>query len=180
MLRAALALSLCTPFVLAAPMPAHAADVATLGCVEAGLDANARKLLLDDLTVNLNNAGKEQHYRPETVQAIQQVALACKAKHGWSTPAAEASVFYTTATIGWPVADRLARAQALDPDALAKRFRALPDAERNDALNEAVLGKLARGSLDAGELKGDNAALAGALYGLLALREKALVDFKAN
>lgn len=180
MLRAALALALCAPFAIAAPAPAHAADVATLGCVEDGLDANARKLLLDDLTTNLENSGKAQSYRPETVQAIQSVAIACKTKHGWSTEAAQAAILYTMPKIGWPVADRMGRAHGLNPDALIKRFRALPDAERNNAINDEVLGKLARGSLAAGEINGDNAALAGALYGLLALREKALVDFKAS
>lgn len=180
MLRAALALALCAPFALAVPAPARAADVATLGCVENGLDANARKLLIDDLTTNLDNAGKDQSYRPETVQAIQAVALACKTKHGWTTEAAQAAILYTMPKIGWPTADRMARAHGLNPDALAKRFRALPDAERNNAINDDVLGKLARGSLAAGEINGDNAALAGALYGLLALREKAMVDFKAN
>ncbi len=180
MLRAAFALSLCVPFALAAPAPAHAADVATLGCVEDGMDANARKLLLDDLTTNLNNSGQAQSYRPETVQAIQAVAMACKTKHGWTTEATQAAILYTMPKIGWPIADRMGRAHGLNPDALAKRFRMLPDAERNDAINDNVLGKLARGSLAAGEINADNAALAGALYGLLALREKALVDFKAN
>src|ERR1051326_7239914 len=106
MLRAALALSLSVPFALAAPVPAHAADAATLGCVEAGLDANARKLLLDDLTINLNNAGKDQSYRPETVQAIQAVARACQQKNNWSDAATSASILYTMPKIGWPTADR--------------------------------------------------------------------------
>lgn len=178
MLRAALALALCAPLAIAAP--AYAADVATLSCVEKGLDQNARQLLLTDLETNLKNAGKEQSYRPETVQAIQSVAKACQAKHGWSTEATQASILYTMPKLGWPLADRMGRAGGLNPNALAKRFRALPDAERNDAINDEVLGKLARGSLSAGEITSDNAALAGALYGLLALQEKALVDFKAK
>jgi len=180
MLRAAFALALAAPFAVAVAVPAHAADWATIGCVEQGLDANARKLLIDDLTTNLNNSGGEQSYRPETVQAIQAVALACKTKYGWTTEAAQAAILYTMPKVGWPTADRMARAHGLNPDALAKRFRALPDAERNDAINDDVLGKLARGSLEAGEIKADNAALAGALYGLLALQEKAQVDFKKN
>jgi hypothetical protein len=180
MLRAALALTLCIPFAIAAPVPAYAADMATLGCVEQSLDANARKLLLDDLTINLSNSGKEQSYRPETIQAVQAVALACKAKHGWTTEAAQAAILYTMPKIGWPTADRMGRAQGLNPDALAKRFRALPEAKRKDAINDEVLGGLARGSLAAHEITADNAALAGALYGLLALQEKALYDFKAN
>ena len=91
MLRAALALSIAVSVAVAAPVPAHAADWATIGCVEQGMDANARKLLLDDLATNLNNSGGAQSYRPETVQAIQAVALACKAKYGWTTEAAQAA-----------------------------------------------------------------------------------------
>lgn len=180
MLRAALALSLAMPFAIAAPAPAHAEDMATIGCVEQGLDANARKLLIDDLTANLNNSGAAQSYRPETVQAIQAVALACQAKHGWTTEAAQAAILYTMPKVGWPTADRIARTHGLNPEALARRFRALPDAERNDAINDDVLGKLARGSLEAGEINAGNAALAGALYGLLALQEKAQIDFRKN
>ena len=178
MLRAALALALCAPFAIAAP--AHAADIKTLGCVEQGMDKNARKLLLDDLQKNLENSGQAQSYRPETVTAIQAVALACKSKHGWSTEAAQAAILYTMPKIGWPLADRMGRAKGLNPDALIKRFRALPEAQRNDAINDNVLGILARGSLAAGEINAANAALGGALYGLLGLQEKALVDFKAK
>jgi hypothetical protein len=180
MLRAVLALSLAVPFAMAAPAPAHAADVATLGCVEQGMDANARKLLLDDLTANLNASGGAQSYRPETVQAIQAVALACKTKYSWTIEAAQASILYTMPKIGWPLADRMGRQHGLNPDALIKRFRALPEDQRKDAINDAVLGSLAQGSLAAHEINADNAALAGALYGLLALQEKALYDFKAK
>jgi len=180
MVRAPLILAFALPVALAAPAPAHAADVSTLGCLEQGLDANARKLLVDDLTTNLDNSGKAQSYRPATIQAIRTVAQACKAKHGWSSKATDASILYTAPKIGWPIAERMAPRVGLNPDALARRFRALPDAERNNAIDEEVLGKLGQQSFEAGEITEANAALAGALYGLLALREKALIDFRAN
>lgn len=178
MLRAALALALCAPFAIAAP--AQAADIKTLPCVEQGMDKNARTLLLTDLEKNLNNSGAAQSYRPETVTAIQAVAMACKTKHGWSTEAAQAAILYTMPKIGWPLAVTMGRKKGLDPAALMRRFRALPAAQRNDAINDNVLGILARGSLAAGEINADTAALGGALYGLLALQEKALVDFQAK
>lgn len=177
MRRAAFALSLGS--VLAAAAPAGAADIATLGCVEKGMDQNARTLLLTDLEKNLNNPDA-QSYGPETISAVQKVASVCKTQHGWSAKAMQAAILYTMPVIGWPLAERMARAQRLDPDALTARFRALPVVERNDAINDMVLGKLARGSLAAGELDETNAKLAGALYGLLGLREKSLADFKAN
>lgn len=143
------------------------------------MDQNARTLLLTDLEKNLNNPDN-QSYRPETITAIQAVAKACQAKHAWSAKAMQSAILYTMPVIGWPLAERIARGKRLDPDALVARFRALPVAERNNAVNDAVFGKLARESEAAGELDGSNAKVAGALYGLLGIREKSLADFKAN
>lgn len=178
MFRAALALGLIALVGLSAP--ARAADVETLGCIEQGLDEKARALLSEDLEKNLNNAAGEQSYRPETITAMQDVAKACQAKHSWSAASTKAAVLYTLPTLGWPIGERLAREQGLSPEALTVRFRALPDAERLDAINDTVLGKLARGGVDAGEITESTAPLAGALFALLGLREKALADFAST
>jgi hypothetical protein len=175
---AALALALAAPVMIAAP--AHAADVKTLRCVEDGMNPAARASLLKDLEKNLDNAGGEQGYSPETITAIQGAAKACQAKHGWSDAATTASILYTVPKLGWPTAVRMGRAKGLNPDALAKRVRALTQDEKAQGTSEAVLGKLASGSAQAGEINGDNAALAGALYGLLTLQEKAYIDFQKS
>lgn len=178
-LIAALALTLATPAAFFAAAPAYAADVKTLRCLEDNFDANGRALLMADLEKNLENSGKEQSYRPETVTAIQAAAMTCKAKHGWSTEAAQAAILYTMPKLGWPLALRMGRAKGVNGELLAKRVRALSDDERAQGLTDNVLGKLARGSLAAGEITSDNAALAGALYGLLLLQAKAYIDFAA-
>lgn len=175
---AALALALATPVVIAAP--AHAADVKTLRCVEDNMDKAARASLDKDLEKNLANAGGAQGYSPATITAIQGAAKACQAKHGWSDAATTASILYTVPKLGWPLAVRMGRANGLNPDTLAKRVRALTQEEKAAGTSEAVLGKLATASAEAGEINGGNAALAGALYGLLTLQEKAYIDFQNN
>lgn len=176
-LIAALALTLAAPAAFVAAAPAHAADVATITCVERNLDANGRKLLDRDLQKNLENAGQAQSYSPEFISAIQTAAKACAAKHGWSSEATQAAILYTVPKLGWPLAARMGRAKGVNPDALAKRVRALSDEELADATSEEVLGKLAHASVEANEINGGNAALAGALYGLLTLQAKAYIDF---
>jgi hypothetical protein len=171
---AALALALFLPFA------AQAADVATINCVDQSMDKATRALILTDLEVNLDNAGGAQSYRPETVTAVQNVAKSCQAKYGWSDAATEASILYTVPKIGWPTAVRKARAKGLDPDALRARFNTLSEADRNDAVNERVLGILARGSDTAKEINQSNAALGGALYGLLGLEANSLYKFRNN
>lgn len=175
---AALALALAAPVVIAAP--AHAADVKTLRCVEDNLDAAGRAAINKDLEKNLNNAGGQQSYSPETITAIQGAAKKCQAQHGWSDAAAQASILYTVPKIGWPLAARMGRAKGLNPDALAKRVRGLSQADKAQGTSEAVLTQLAQASAEAGEINETNASLAGALLGLLTLQEKAFIDFQNN
>ena len=173
---AALALALAAPIVIATP--AHAADVKTLRCVEDNMNSAGRAALDKDLEKNLSNAGGEQGYSPETIAAIQGAAKTCQAKHGWSDAATMASILYTVPKLGWPLAVRIGRAKGLNTDALVKRVRDLTQEEKAQGTSEEVLGKLARGSAEAGEINTDNASVAGALYGLLTLQEKAYIDFQ--
>ena len=181
-LIAALALSLAArrsaaPVAFVAATPASAADVKTIVCLEQNLDTNARALLDRDLRKNLESAGGAQSYSPEFIAVIQAAAAVCKEKHGWSTEAAQAAILYTLPKLGWPLAARMGRAKGIDPQLLVKHVRELSDAELADATSETVLGKLAHASIDAGEINGENAALGGALYGLLTLQAKAYIDF---
>lgn len=175
-LIAALALTLA-PIAFVAAAPASAADVTTIRCVEDNLDSNGRALLNRDLQKNLENAGGAQSYSPEFIAVIQGVAKTCQTKHGWSTEATQAAILFTLPKLGWPLAARMGRAKGINPELLVKHVRELSDAELADATSETVLGKLAHASIDAGEINGENAALGGALYGLLTLQAKAYIDF---
>jgi hypothetical protein len=163
----------------AVPATALAADPANIGCVEAGIDARTRAELLIDVERNLQDT-KNQSYRPVVVDGVRAAARVCQGKHGWSDAAASAAILYAVPRVSWPLAVRMAKAKGVDAALLEKRLMALPDAERATATTREVLQKLASGSIAAGEIDGTNAALAGGVYGLLALREKALADFKAN
>lgn len=174
---AALALAIAVPMTVAAPA-AHAADVKTLKCVEDSLDAAGRASVIKDIEKNLQNAGGEQGYSPETVRAIQGAAKACQAKHGWSDAATTASILYTVPKISWPTAERMGKAKGVNVAGLVKRVNALSQDEKANATSEDVLGKLANLSAESGELNADNASIAGALYGLLTLQAKAYIDFQ--
>lgn len=179
MLKFALALAVASPIALAAP--AFAADVATLSCVEKTVDAPTKAQLHKDLEKNLSNPQGAQSYDPATISGLQAAARACQSKHGWSQTATVAAILYSVTRLGWPVADRMARAAGLDPKKVENRFMALPELERAQAMdNPETFRKVAEAAISSGEVKSDNANLAGGLLGLLAVREKGLYDFKAN
>ncbi len=175
---AALALALAAPIAIATP--AHAADVKTLSCVEKNLDKAGRAALNRDLAKNLQNAGGGQTYGEDTVAALRGAAQTCKAKHGWSEAATQAAILYTVPKVGWPLAVQIGRANGLKPNALLKRVNALTPEEKAEGTSERVISKLATASAEAGEINADNAAVAGALYGLLTLKEKAYIDFQKS
>lgn len=176
MLRYALALAATAAFAV----PAFAADPATLDCVEKTVTPAARDGLAADMRRNLSQADQSQSYSPEVVGAIRAAAEACRVKHGWSAAASQAALLHAVPVLGWPTAVNMARAAKLNDQALLKRFMALPENERVDALNETVLGKLAREAFEAKEITAENAKLAGGMFGLLALREKARNEFRNN
>lgn len=175
---AAAAFALATPIVIAAP--AHAADVKTLRCVEDGLSASARASLIKDMEKNLTNAGGEQGYSPETVTALQGAAKACQTKHGWSDVATESALFYTVAKVTWPSAAAFGKSKGVNSDALARRVRGLSREQRANGTGQEVLTIVATGALESNEIPQTQATLGGALLGLVALQEKAYIDFEDN
>ncbi|MDF7774016.1 hypothetical protein P1X14_02050 [Sphingomonas sp. AOB5] len=179
MLKFAVALAVAAPVMLVAP--AYAADIATIGCVENTVDAATRAQLNKDLEKNLADAGGPQTYSQSTIEGMRKASLACQAKHGWSDAATMGALLYTVPKLGWPVADRMGRAAKIDPKKVEARFMALPQAVRATAMdNPSTFEKIATDAINAGEINGDNATLAGGLLGLLAVREKGLADFQAN
>lgn len=164
--------------VLAAVVPvARAADMATLGCLEQSLDPAVRTTLVADIEANLGNPDRPSTYRPETQAGIRAAVGICREKHGWSERAAFFATVHLIPAVGWPLVDRVARNAKLDPLIIERRFLALPRAEQIGAidddlqLNRPAIEKVAQASLAAKEIVDENATLAGALFGLLALRE---------
>ena len=159
---------------------AHAADIKTIGCVVETTDAETLRLLDADIERNLNNAGGQQSYAPAVVQKLQAAAAACKARYGWSAEATQAALIYSIPVRGAPIGRRLAAANKLDYSKIERRLMALPNAERVNAMDPAILNKIAEAAVGAGEVVNDNSLLAGGILGLLAVREKALNDFGLN
>jgi hypothetical protein len=165
---------------LAFAAPAYAADVKTIDCVQNAVSPAARTALETDIERNLSHPDQAQTYDPAAVTALRTAAAACRTQHQWSEEAAQAALLYSVPTLGGATAKRMAAANKLNYAALEKRFMALPTPERIDALNETVLGKLALAAVEAGDVIDANANLAGGIFGLLAVREKARSDFAAK
>jgi len=165
---------------LAVTAPAHAADLKTLDCVARTATPAVRTALATDIERNLSHADQKQSYDSAVVAGLRAAALTCQTQHKWTDAAMQSAILYAVPTLGMATAQRLAAANRLNYAALETRFMALPTAERIDALNAAVLGKLAAGAVEAGDVIDTNANLAGGIFGLLAVREKARSDFAAN
>jgi hypothetical protein len=165
---------------LAAATPAYAADPATLDCVQKTVTPEARKGLEADIERNLSHPDQEQTYAPAVVAGLRAAAATCQTQFKWSDAAAQAAILYSVPTLGITTAQRMAASNKLDYAALERRFMALPAGERRDAINESVLSKLAAGAIEAGEIVEANANVAGGIFGLLAVREKARNDFAGN
>jgi hypothetical protein len=159
--------------------PARAADIKTIDCVQKTLDASTVQVLLTDVDRNFQNIDT-QTYSEATANGMRVAAQACRTKYAWSDKASEASILYALFMIANPSIRRHAAAAGLDYAKLESRFMALSEIERADALQEAVLDKLATGALDANEMTNGNAKVAGAVFGFLAARSKAVLDFVAN
>ncbi|MBX3564297.1 MAG: hypothetical protein KF730_06945 [Sphingomonas sp.] len=176
MLRLALAATAALTVLLA---PAHAADIKQIDCVEKTVDKPTVKLLDDDVNKNFTDLDN-QAYSQGTIAGFRAAAATCRAKYGWSDNASEAAVLYALYALSNANVRGKAKAAKLDYAKLAARFDKLSESERANAMEDATLNKLANGALDANEMDASNAKVAGAVFGFLAVRAKAMVDFAAN
>lgn len=159
---------------------AQAADVKQISCITETTDGATLAALDGDIERNLKNAGGEQQYAPAVVQKLQAAAAACKTRHGWSDKAAEAALFYSIGLRGAPIGRKLAAGAKLDFAKLERRLMTLPEAQRVNAMDPKILGKIAEDAVGSGEVVDSNSLLAGGILGLLAVREKGLNDFRVN
>lgn len=173
-----LRLALAAAFAAASLAPAHAADIKTIDCVEKTVDKTIVKLLDDDVNRNFTDLDN-QTYSEATIAGFRAAATTCRTKYGWSDKASESSVLYALFMLSNANVRGKAKAAKLDYAKLEARFNSLSTAERANAMEDATLNKLATGALDANEMDASNAKVAGAVFGFLAIRAKALVDFAA-
>lgn len=170
-------------FVLAAaPLfltPAQAADMKTIDCVQKTVAKDVVPLLIADVDKNFANIDN-QTYSEATIAGMRAAATICRTKYGWSDKASESSVLYALFNLANSRVRYFAKTAKLDYGKLEARFKSLSKAEQDNAMVEATLNKLATGALDAKEMDETNAKVAGAVFGFLAVRAKALNEFAAN
>lgn len=131
--------------------PALAADLSTIGCVDAKLPITARAQLLLDIERNLTESGKKHSFDPGVVQALKAAAELCATDNGWSQAAIEPAVQYTRARLGWPVAQRLASERGLDPAVMESVWGTLPEEQRNAPLTVDSYRELADAAIPEGD-----------------------------
>ena len=158
--------------------PAHAADLATLGCVEEKLDVSARELLLKDVERNLAESGTRATYDPMAVGGVREAAAACGAEHGWSTAAVTAARLYTIAKVGFPIAQRVLGERGFDASTLEELWLALPEDKRNRPLAGPDYEELVKAAVtDEAMQTRENAELVSEFFGFLSVMQYSSYDF---
>lgn len=172
--------ALLSPLLLLAGLaaPAHAADLATIGCVEEKLPLPARAQIVLDVERNLAESGKRQTYDPKVVNALRIAAADCVKEHGWSQAAAQPAVLYARARIGWPVAQRIASERGLDPALLETLFLGLPEEQRNAPLTVDIYRELADAAVPEGEARtAETGELVSEFFGFLSIMQYSSYEF---
>ena len=158
--------------------PAHAADLATIGCVAGKLDADTTARLHADVSRNMAESGKRPSYDPAVGSAIGAAAASCAEENGWSEAAVKAARVYTLARVGWPVAQRVIGERGFDAALLEAQFQALPEEVRNRPLTAAEMQELLKAAVtDEARQTRENAEMLGEFFGFLNIIQYASYEF---
>lgn len=130
---------------LAVPLSAHAADVATLGCIREQLapetidaiSASTKIFLLQQQTPEYDRALMEKVY---------VASRECQSKLGWSTESRDLAALYTLRTIDVSAAQIVLRADGVDPLQIEASFRTLP-VEARESIASGRVSKAAAAML---------------------------------
>ncbi|MBO9623300.1 MAG: hypothetical protein J7500_11370 [Sphingomonas sp.] len=165
---------------LAWAAPAHAADLATIGCVAQKVDAAVRSQIEADVERNLTESGKRPSYGPGVGAGLKTAAAACAKEHGWTAAAASAAARYTLAKIGMPVAQRVITQRGFDPAALEDQFQALPEETRNRPLTAQESQGLVRdAAIEDVQKTRENAELLSEFFAFVGTIQYAAFEFSA-
>ncbi len=160
--------------------PAHAADLATIGCVEDKLDAATRTQLVTDVEQNLKIIGLRSSYSPGVLQAVKDAAAACVTENKWTPAAARPAILFTLAKLSLPVVQRVARDRGLDPAAIEAVWLALPEEQRNKPLTNDAYHQLADAAIPEGPNRTQaNGEMLRTFFDFESIMQYASVDFAA-
>lgn len=171
-----------SPVVLAAllgcAVPAHAADLATIGCVDGKLDSAVRDQVAADVEKNLADTGQRGSYSPPVVEALKNAAAACAKDNGWAPAAERPAVLYTLAKLSLPVVQKAVADKGLDPAALEALWFALPEEQRNKPLETQTYRDLADAAVPEGDMRTQAmGALVHTFFEFESILQYASVDF---
>jgi hypothetical protein len=156
------------PAVLAAP--AHAADLATIGCIEKKIELPVRAQIAIDVERNLNSPGKPATYDPRVTNALSLAGKLCAEENGWSEAALKPALLYALASLGWPTAQKIATERGFDMGALEDSWAQVPEEKRNHPLVATDYQELIRGFITDEALQTrENAELIKQCYGFLSV-----------
>ncbi|UYY59158.1 hypothetical protein [Sphingomonas sp. S2-65] len=165
-------------FLAASAVPASAADLATLDCVGAKLDAAVRSQIESEASSALAQAGKRLTYSPAVGQGLGTAAKACAAEHKWTAAAAKAAGFYALAKLGLPLARRAVEEKGFDAAALEDQFQALPEEKRVRVLTTQDTQALIQAAVtDEAQQTRANAELLAEYFSFLSTAQYAAHDF---
>lgn len=164
--------------VLLAATPAHAADLATIGCIADKVELPIRAQIVLDVERNLTEVGKHHSYDPRVTAAIGAAGAMCAKEHGWSEAAIAPARLYALATLGWPTAQKIATERGFDVAALEDAWAALPEEVRNYQLPPQTYKTLVIGYVtDEKQQTRENAELINECFGFLSIIQYSSYQF---
>ena len=172
MIRIALAFALG---LTAVAVPARAADVATIGCVDQKITPSLRQRLSADIEKGLL---VELEADPAIREELLALGRQCRSQFGWSEAATTAAVAVTRAGIGRAVAEKVARARGIDVGKVLQIWMDLPFDVRKRQITSETLNQLGAALTKAGIFKKDgDGALVGKLVAFYSIADFSRQDF---
>lgn len=164
--------------VLLAATPAHAADLATIGCIASKVELPVRAQIAIDVERNLTDTGARHSYDPRVTNAISLAGKLCASENGWSDAALKPAMLYALSSLGWPTAQRIATARGFDMPALELAWEGLPEETRNMPLPQPVYETLVKGFItDEEKQTRANAELIAECFGFLSIIQYSSYEF---
>ena len=166
-------------------VPAQAADIATIGCVEDHLTADGLTLLNGDIVRVVEHAaaggnGPTPPMSDEAKAAMVRATAPCVETHGWSPAAVRFSILYTVGKLTAPLADRALRGRGMNPDAIVAIYEEAPQEQRNRMFDASLYALVTGRLVSAGVLESTTdprGYLVGTMLGALNLMSFGRAEF---
>lgn len=140
MLRVALALGVASAFAALAPAPVVAADLSTLGCIEAKLGPVVMQRIGDGVVAAADKGNDPSRSLDTDRDALLAARQACRVAANWSTDAVQVAMSYTQGRATKLGAESALRRDGLDPVKLATFYAVLPVQDRSSLIGKASTG----------------------------------------